>query len=81
MQVKFAKWGNSLGVRIPAAFAGEVGAIENGAAELTVVSGKLVLEPIEEVPVFDLDELVSKITDENRHPEVPSGHARGNEFS
>jgi len=81
MLVKFAKWGNSLGVRIPATIAGEIGATENGTAELSVEGRKLVLKPVEVIPVFDLDELVAKITDANRHEELRSGHARGNEFS
>lgn len=81
MLVKFAKWGNSIGVRIPAAFAGEIGITENGSAELSIEGHRLVLEPVVEAPVFDLNELVAKITDENRHDEVPGGPARGGEFS
>jgi antitoxin MazE len=80
MLVKFAKWGNSIGVRIPAAIAGEIGVMENTSAELTVQGHCLVLEPVTEVPVFDLDELVAKITDENRHEEIRTGFAAGNEF-
>ncbi|HXQ53143.1 MAG TPA: hypothetical protein VN802_18780 [Stellaceae bacterium] len=80
MQVKFAKWGNSIAVRIPAAFAGEIGAIEDGIAELSIEGRKLVIAPIADVPVFDLDELVARITDANRHEELPSGRAQGNEF-
>jgi antitoxin MazE len=80
MIVKFAKWGNSLGVRIPATFASELGVSENSTAELSVQGRRLVLEPVAEAPVFDLDELVAKITDENRHDEAPTGAARGNEF-
>lgn len=81
MLVKFARWGNSIGVRIPAAFAGEIGATENGTAELSIEGRKLILEPVAEIPTFDLNELVAKITDANRHDEIESGRARGNEFS
>ncbi len=81
MRVKFAKWGNSIGVRIPAAFAAEIGAAENTIAELSVEGRRLVLEPVTKLPVYDLDELVAKITDENRHHETSTGHAVGNEFS
>jgi antitoxin MazE len=80
MLVKFAKWGNSIGVRIPAAVAAEIGATENSSAKLSVQGRCLVLEPVPVIPVFDLDELVSLITDENRHEEVGAGYARGNEF-
>jgi antitoxin MazE len=80
MRVKFAKWGNSIAVRIPAAFAGEIGATENGAAELSVEGRRLVIAPVDDVQVFDLDVLIAGITDENRHDELHSGPAQGNEF-
>lgn len=77
----FAKWGNSLALRIPAAFARQIGALENGRAELTVENGKLVVAPIEPHPEFDLDVLVAQITDDNRHDEIGTGPALGGEFS
>lgn len=80
MLVQLAKWGNSLAVRIPAAYAKEIGAAENSRAELTIEHGKLVLTPVANTPRFDLDDLVSRITDENRHDEVSTGLALGNEF-
>jgi antitoxin MazE len=79
MIVRFAKWGNSIGLRIPAAFAGEIGITENSTAELSVEGRRLVLQPVTEAPVFDLNELVAQITDENLHAEIPTGPARGNE--
>jgi antitoxin MazE len=77
----FAKWGNSLALRIPAAYAREIGACENGQAELTIEAGKLVVAPLSKVPEFDLDALVAQITDENRHREIGTGPALGGEFS
>jgi antitoxin MazE len=81
MLVKLAKWGNSLGVRIPAAFADEIGAAENSTVELSIKGHCLVLEPVTDLPAYDLDELVAQITEENRHDEIKTGHARGGEFS
>ena len=81
MLIHFAKWGNSLALRIPAAHARQIGAYENGRAELTVENGKLVVVPIEPSPEFDLDELVAQITDDNRHDEVSTGAALGSEFA
>jgi antitoxin MazE len=80
MRVQLAKWGNSLAVRIPATYAKEIGAAENGQAEMTVENGRLVLEPVHDVPRFELSELVSQITDENRHEEILTGTALGDEF-
>ena len=77
MQV--SKWGNSLAVRIPAAYAKEIGAVDSGKAELTVEEGKLVLRPLADQQ-YDLDTLVAGITDENRHDEIETGPAVGAEF-
>ncbi len=77
----FAKWGNSLALRIPAAYAREIGACEHGRAELTIEDGKLVVAPLDQTPEFDLDALVAQITDDNRHDEIGTGPAVGEEFS
>jgi antitoxin MazE len=79
--MRFAKWGNSLALRIPAAYAKEIGACENGQAELTIEDGKLVVVPVNHPGEFDLDALVAQITDDNRHEEIGTGPAVGSEFS
>jgi len=43
MKVAFQKWGNSLALRVPKAFADEIGASDGKAAEMTVSDGKLVI--------------------------------------
>jgi antitoxin MazE len=80
MLVQVAKWGNSLAVRIPAAYAREIGVTENGKAELSVESGRLVLTPLADIPHFELADLVARITDDNRHEEIATGPAVGEEF-
>jgi antitoxin MazE len=72
--------GNSLVVRIPAAHAKGLGLAETTKAELSVRNGKLVLTPLDEVPSFDLDALIAQITEENRHAEIETGLALGEEF-
>ena len=81
MLVYFSKWGNSLALRIPAAYAREIGASVHGSAELTVENGSLVVSPVKESLELDLDALVSRITDDNRHDEIVTGPAQGREFS
>jgi antitoxin MazE len=82
MKVAFQKWGNSLALRVPKAFADEIGARDGKAAEMTVSNGKLVIEI---VPArrrgrrYKLDELVAGITPDNRHEEVDWGPGVGNE--
>jgi len=39
-----------------------------------------VSNPADDVPHFELDALVAEISDENRHDEIPTGPAVGEEF-
>jgi antitoxin MazE len=78
--VHFAKWGNSLALRIPSVYAKEIGARENGTAEVTIEDGRLIVRPVEPTPEFDLDSLVARITPDNRHEEIGTGNAVGNEI-
>jgi antitoxin MazE len=80
MRVQFDRWGNSLAVRIPSAFAREIGAVKGKAAEITVENGSLVIRPVDDQPVYRLEDLVARITEENRYDEVDTGPAVGNEF-
>jgi len=43
MRTKFVKWGNSLALRIPNAFAKEIGAVKDKAADMTIENGALVV--------------------------------------
>lgn len=79
MKAVFSKWGNSLAVRIPNAFAQDLGVTAGRAAEVTVEQGRLVVIPVA-MPVYDLDQLVAGITDENRHGEIQGTVAVGNEI-
>jgi len=44
MQTKFVKWGNSLALRIPSAFAKEIGAAKGKGADMTIKNGALVIK-------------------------------------
>jgi antitoxin MazE len=79
MIVRFAKWGNSIAVRIPAAFAKEIAATDGATAEMSVVGGKLVVTPVEGV-VYRLEDLVDPITDDMLHNEIETGEPVGGEI-
>jgi antitoxin MazE len=64
-------------VRIPSAFARQLGLEENSSADLTIVGDRLVLEPSR--PALTLDDLLADISDENIHAEVDPGSPVGNE--
>jgi antitoxin MazE len=75
-----AKWGNSLALRIPTAFAREISVREGVAVDISVTNGALLVRPIEESHVYDLETLLCQITEENRHGEVATGQSVGNEY-
>ena len=78
MKTKMQKWGNSLAIRIPKAFATEVGLKEESEVDVSLKSGKLVVVPVEK-PGLTLKALVAKITEKNVHREAGTGPATGRE--
>jgi len=78
MITKVQKWGNSLAVRIPKAFAMEVGLEQNEAVEVSLENGRLVLKPLPR-PALSLADLLSQITEQNLHREIDTGFAQGND--
>jgi antitoxin MazE len=78
MKARIVKWGNSLALRIPKPFADEARLAEDSAVDMSVRNGTLVIVPVVE-PELTLEELVSRITPENRHGETETGTAVGNE--
>jgi antitoxin MazE len=64
MKTRGQKWGNSLALRIPNSFAGEVGLRANDAVELSVIDGPLVIQPVAPQPLT-LEELLRGITADN----------------
>jgi antitoxin MazE len=78
LKARIEKWGNSLALRIPKPFAEESNLHEYTAVDVSVRAGKLVVVVIEK-PYLTLGDLVAKITPSNRHAEVETGKAVGNE--
>jgi len=79
MKARIQKWGNSLALRIPKALAEEVHVRQNTQVEISLVDGKIVVEPIK-TPEWTLEDLLEGITEENLHLEVESGPSVGNEI-
>jgi antitoxin MazE len=67
MEATLKKWGNSLACRIPSSLAKECGLTDQSSVEVTACDGKIVISRISPMPVFSLEELVSRITPENKH--------------
>ncbi len=78
MQVRVGKWGDSLALRIPETVAQEVQLKENALVEVSVMGGKLTVEPVG-VEYPTLEQLLAGITEQNVHGEVDTGAAVGHE--
>jgi antitoxin MazE len=78
MKTRVQKWGNSLALRIPKAFAAEVGLQSESQVEVSLADGKLVITPVAK-PELTLKQLLAEVTSENIHHEVGTGPAAGNE--
>ena len=73
MRVKFLKWGNSVALLVPKAFAQEIGAVVGKVANMKLQDGKLVIEivkPNRRRRRYTLEQLVAGISPENRHWEL-----------
>ena len=80
MIAQVAKWGNSLALRIPTAFAQTLDVKEGRSVDLNIEGGRLIMSPINEKPVYKLEELLAGLTTENLHAEVNFGAPVGNEI-
>jgi len=78
VKTKVQRWGNSLAVRIPKAFAEEVGLKDDSPVEMSLVEGGLLVEP-SSTWAPSLDELLDGVTKANLHDEVDTGPAQGSE--
>ncbi len=76
MRTRVQRWGNSLALRIPKALGEAVGVAQGCEVDLTVREGRLVAEPVVQVPT--LEELLRGFTEENTRPydDVPGAVGR-----
>lgn len=77
MKTRIGKWGNSLALRIPAAFAAEAKLEPGLAVDLKIAGDQMVVTPVRRR--YTLEELVEGITPQNRHDSVDWGQPLGNE--
>jgi antitoxin MazE len=75
MQAKIQRWGNSLALRIPKSFAGEMGLAEKTDVNLTVVGETLVVSLV--AADLTLDDLLADLRPETIHGEIPTGNPVG----
>jgi len=75
MKTVVQKWGNSLGIRIPAVFTREFNLKNGSSVEIIEEKGRIVISPKKQT----LEELLSFVTDKNIHNAVETGSSIGKE--
>ncbi len=78
MNTRVQKWGNSLALRIPKSFASEVGLEKDSPVEISIADRRIILTPI--IKKYNLEQLLSAVTEDNLHSEVDTGSAVGKEI-
>lgn len=78
MLTKVQRWGNSLALRIPKAFALDAQLENDSIVEISVVDGQIIVKPVS-APSWSLEELLAGINKKNIHHEIDTGLAMGNE--
>lgn len=78
MKARIQKWGNSLALRIPKAFAAEVQLEQDALVEFSLEDGALLITPVRE-EIYTLEQLLEGVTKKNIHGEVETGNRVGKE--
>jgi antitoxin MazE len=79
MIAKTAKWGNSIGVRIPRDLAKKAGIGVDCTVEIDEADDGIIIKPVRKKE-YSLKELVRGITPQNQHSEVDFGRPVGKEL-
>lgn len=79
MRIRIQKWGNSLALRIPKAFAVQSKIKEDEYVTLSLKENQIVIIP-EPEKKYTLKELTSAINLKNLHKEIDSGNKTGAEI-
>jgi len=78
MKTRIQKWGNSLALRIPRAFAEESKVTQGSAVDLSIENGRLIITPVQKNP-YTLKELLAGVSKKNLHGEIDMGPPIGKE--
>jgi antitoxin MazE len=79
MKLKIKKWGNSLAIRIPRAFAMETNLHDDSVVEFFSRDNELVIVPMNGNG-FSLEDLLEGVNDGNLHAEITTGAPAGAEI-
>ena len=80
MQGVVKKWGNSAAVRIPAVVLQAAHVQLDEPVEIREEAGRIIIEKLRPTPHYNLEDLLARITDDNRHDPVDLGQPAGREI-
>jgi len=78
MKVRIARWGNSLGIRIPRDIAGRVGLTEGSQVDVEAKGDRVVISPTR--PHYRLDDLLTGMTAKEMRKAFDWGPDKGREI-
>ncbi len=79
MRIQVKKWGNSASVKIPAQLMAAASLSVDQAVDIRAEGGRIVIEPVRS-PVYNLDELLDRMTPDTFHDDVGFGPPVGKEI-
>ncbi len=79
MSTTIRKWGNSLGLRIPASIAEQILLTEGDEVSFSVEGNQLIVTPVRPKK-YTLSELLEGMSEENLHSEIDWGADQGQEI-
>ncbi|WP_036487218.1 AbrB/MazE/SpoVT family DNA-binding domain-containing protein [Myxosarcina sp. GI1] len=77
MNIKIAKWGNSLGIRIPKSIAEDNGLSDGDEIEIATEDNRIIITP--QKPKYTLEQLLEGMGEEHLHSEIDWGEPVGRE--
>lgn len=79
MRAQVQKWGNSLGLRIPKAFAQDAGVAQGSAVDISISDGRLIVVPVRKRKLR-LKDLLKGVKKSQLHGEISTGKRMGREI-
>ncbi|MCK5853095.1 AbrB/MazE/SpoVT family DNA-binding domain-containing protein [bacterium] len=79
MEALVTKWGNSLGIRLPASIANQVKITDGTKVNLILKKNKIEIVPLKPEK-YSLDDMLNNISDDNLHSEIETGESLGVEI-
>jgi antitoxin component of MazEF toxin-antitoxin module len=79
-KVRIQRWGNDLGINIPAIIAREWALREGHYVNVQETGHRMIIEPTMPSISYDLSEMMSHVTENNLHHSIETGSPTGNEI-